>query len=82
NHTALTVEALRARGAECPGVVLGCWPARPDLAARCNLTDLPAVTGVPLLGALLAGAGALRPAQFRAAARQGLAAELGGVWRA
>lgn len=81
NHTALTVEALRSRGAECSGVVLGCWPARPDLAARCNLTDLPAVTGVPLLGALPAGAGALRPAQFRSAARQGLAAELGGVWR-
>lgn len=80
NHTALTVEALRARGLHCLGVVVGCWPARPDLAARCNLTDLPAVTGVPLLGVLPAGAAALRPAQFRSATLAGLAAELGGVW--
>jgi dethiobiotin synthetase len=34
NHTALTVEALRVRGIECAGVVIGSWPADPDLAAR------------------------------------------------
>lgn len=82
NHTALTVEALRARGLHCLGVVVGCWPAEPDLAARCNLTDLPEVSGVPLLGALPAGAGALDAAQFRSVARGCLATELGGVWRA
>ncbi|MGH4021355.1 MAG: dethiobiotin synthase [Pseudonocardiaceae bacterium] len=80
NHTALTVEALHARNVRCAGVVIGCWPPGPDLAARCNLTDLPAVTGVPLLGALPEGAGTLPPAGFLAAARRGLAVELGGVW--
>ena len=41
NHTALTCEALRARGLDCAGVVIGAWPREPDLAARCNLDDLP-----------------------------------------
>ncbi|MGH4025278.1 MAG: ATP-dependent dethiobiotin synthetase BioD, partial [Pseudonocardiaceae bacterium] len=80
NHTALTVDALDARGLRCLGVVVGSWPAEPDLAARCNRTELPAVTGVPLLGVLPEGAGCLAPAEFLAAARQGLAAELGGGW--
>jgi dethiobiotin synthetase len=79
NHTALTVEALAHRGLSCPGVVIGSWPAEPDLAARCNLADLPAVTGVPLLGALPAGAGTLDRASLLDAARRGLAAELGGT---
>jgi dethiobiotin synthetase len=81
NHTALTLEAVRARGLPCPGVVIGCWPARPDLAARCNRTDLPLVAGVPLLGALPEGAGALTPVVFLAAARHGLGTELGGQRR-
>ncbi|MDQ3761568.1 MAG: dethiobiotin synthase [Actinomycetota bacterium] len=72
NHTALTVEALRTRGLECAGVVIGAWPAKPDLAARCNLADLPAVTGLPLLGTLPEGAGCLAPAEFLPVARQGL----------
>ncbi len=38
------------------------------------------VTGVPLLGALPDGAGGLEPPAFLDTARQGLAAELGGVW--
>ncbi|HEY2765477.1 MAG TPA: dethiobiotin synthase [Pseudonocardiaceae bacterium] len=80
NHTTLTVEALRTRGLCCAGVVVGCWPARPALAARCNLVDLPAVTGVPLLGALPEGAAGLTREDFRSAARCGLVAELGGVW--
>lgn len=80
NHTALTTEALRTRGLTCAGVVVGAWPAEPDLAALCNLADLPAVTGVPLLGALPDGAGALAPAEFVRVARHTLAAELGGEW--
>ncbi|MFF9350386.1 dethiobiotin synthase [Streptomyces sp. NPDC014734] len=78
NATALTTEALRARRLDCLGVVVGSMPAEPDLAARCNLTDLPVVTGVPLLGAVPTGAGALAPADFRAASRSWLSAELGG----
>ncbi|MGE3284860.1 MAG: dethiobiotin synthase [Pseudonocardia sp.] len=81
NHTALTVEALRCRGLTCAGVVIGSWPAAPGLAERCNLTDLPAVTGVPLLGAVPAGAGALAAAEFVEVARHSLAAALGGGWQ-
>jgi dethiobiotin synthetase len=81
NHTELTVEALRARGLMCAGVVVGAWPATAHLAAMCNLTDLPAVTGVPLVGALPDGAGALLPGEFMAAARHGLGSALGGEWQ-
>lgn len=72
NHTALTVEALRTRGLKCAGIVIGAWPAEPDLAARCNLADLPALTGLPLLGALPDGASRLSPPEFLLAARRGL----------
>ncbi|MFJ1549259.1 dethiobiotin synthase [Streptomyces sp. NPDC088246] len=78
NTTALTSEALRARGLECLGVVVGSMPAEPDLAARCNLADLPVAAGAPLLGAVPAGAGALAPADFRVLAGSWLAADLGG----
>jgi dethiobiotin synthetase len=80
NHAALTVEALRARGLTCAGLLVGAWPAEPDLAARCNLCDLPLVTGVALLGALPDGAGALGPDAFAEVARHSLAARLGGGW--
>jgi dethiobiotin synthetase len=81
NHTALTVEAVGHRGLTCAGVVVGAWPAEPDLAARCNLDDLPAVTGRPLLGALPAGSGTLGPAEFASVARLTLAPALGGEWQ-
>ncbi|MFD8826892.1 dethiobiotin synthase [Streptomyces sp. NPDC059605] len=79
NTAALTSEALRARGLECRGLVVGSMPTEPDLAARCNLVDLPVVTGAPLLGAVPAGAGALAPADFRARSGSWLTAELGGT---
>jgi dethiobiotin synthetase len=72
NHTMLTVEALRTRELCCVGIVIGAWPGQPDLAAQCNLADLPAVTGLPLLGILQEGAGYLSRAEFLAAARRGL----------
>ncbi|MFV5993258.1 dethiobiotin synthase [Streptomyces sp. NPDC056231] len=78
NSTALTSEALRARGLECLGVVVGSMPAEPDLAARCNLVDLPVAAGAPLLGTVPAGAGTLTPAEFRARAASWLTPELGG----
>ncbi|MEE1930732.1 dethiobiotin synthase [Streptomyces sp. TRM 70351] len=78
NTTALTAEALRARGLACPGVVVGSWPAVPDLAARCNLTDLPRAAGAPLAGLLPQGAARLDGARFRAAAPGWLAERLGG----
>jgi dethiobiotin synthetase len=59
NHTELTVRAITAAGLDCAGIVIGSWPAEPDLAERCNLDDLPQVTGVPIVGRVPAGAGTL-----------------------
>ena len=50
NHSALSIEALRARGVECPGIIIGSWPETPDLATRANVSDLPSYCGAPLLG--------------------------------
>ncbi|TDC91852.1 dethiobiotin synthase [Saccharopolyspora aridisoli] len=68
NHTELTVEALRSRGLEPAGLVLGAVPEDPGLAERCNLTELPRTTGVPVLAALPEGVGALEPREFRSRA--------------
>jgi len=65
----------------CAGVVIGAWPAVPGLAECCNLADLPAVTGVPLLGAVPEGAGDLAPAAFADVARHSLGSALGGGWQ-
>jgi dethiobiotin synthetase len=79
NHTALTLEALSRRGVPA-GVVLGAWPAEPELVHWANLTDL-----VPdLLGALPDGAGAMDPGVFRRSAPGWLMPRLYGVlddWR-
>ncbi|MGW6947714.1 dethiobiotin synthase [Streptomyces xanthophaeus] len=82
NSTALTAEALRARGLTGLGVVVGSWPAAPDLASRCNLADLPKVSDLPLLGAVPHGATAGSSADFRAAAPSWLAEPLHGTWSA
>lgn len=82
NATALTAEALRQRGIECAGVVVGSWPAEPDLAARCNLDDLPLVADAPLVGALPENAAALGRAEFLEVARRSLAPSLGGEFDA
>jgi dethiobiotin synthetase len=68
NHTGLTVEALRARGLPIAGLVIGSWPAVPDLAEQCNLDDLPTTTGVPVIGRIPVGAGSLARDAFTAAA--------------
>ena len=65
NHAELTVNAVRARGLRPAGLVIGWWPVDPDLAMRCNRTDLPRVTGVPVVGVLPAGAAHLEPDEFR-----------------
>ena len=79
NHTALTLEALDRRGVPA-GVVLGAWPAEPELVHWANLTDL-----VPkLVGALPDGAGAMDPGVFRRSAPGWLTPALYGVlddWR-
>ena len=80
NHTALTIEALTSRQLSCAGVVIGAWPPEPDLAARTNLTDLPRVTGMPLVGVLPAGAGMLAAGDFLPVARAALVPALGGTF--
>jgi dethiobiotin synthetase len=69
NHTALTLEALAARGLKCAGVVIGSWPAAPGLAERSNLVDLAAV----LTGSMPEGAGQLDKAAFAAVAASAVA---------
>jgi dethiobiotin synthetase len=78
NSTALSAEALLRRGIECIGVVVGRWPAEPDLAARSNLVDLPVVAGAPLLGVLPDGIADLDPDAFRAVAAESLSPWLDG----
>ncbi|MFC8044956.1 dethiobiotin synthase [Nocardia sp. NPDC057353] len=68
NHSELTVRALRAANVPCAGLVIGSWPAEPDLAAQCNRHDLPRVTEVELVGAVPAGAAAWDRARFCATA--------------
>lgn len=80
NATALTAEALRTRGLAALGIVVGSWPAAPDLASRCNLADLPVVSGLPLLGAVPEGSGTLPPNRFRTAAPTWLSPTLSGTW--
>ncbi|UQX00091.1 dethiobiotin synthase [Streptomyces sp. RerS4] len=82
NTTALTTEALRARALSPLGVVVGSWPDAPDLASRCNLADLPEVSGTSLLGAVPQGAGSLSPTAFRTTAPTWLAPPLHGTWSA
>lgn len=82
NETALTTEVLRRRGISRAGLVLGQWPEKPDLAARCNLADLAATAEVPLLGALPDGAASLDRASFAEAASRALSADFGGVFDA
>ncbi len=68
NHSELTVAALRARGIEPVGLVIGSWPDDPGLAEKCNRDDLPRVTGLPLLAVIPEGAGSLDPSDFRTSA--------------
>jgi dethiobiotin synthetase len=79
NHTALTLEALARRGVPTK-MVLGAWPAEPQLVHWANLTEL-----VPeLIGALPADAGRMDPGVFHRSAPGWLTPALYGVlddWR-
>nr|GID85626.1 hypothetical protein Ade03nite_45500 [Actinoplanes derwentensis] len=79
NHTALTLEALDRRGVPAR-VILGAWPAEPELVHWANLSEL-----VPhLVGALPSGAGSMDPGVFRRSAPGWLTPALHGVldsWR-
>jgi dethiobiotin synthetase len=66
NHAALTVQAIQHRELHVHGLVIGSWPEEPDLAATQNLLDLPMMTGVPVLGRIPEGVGALSADAFEA----------------
>ena len=67
NHTALTLEALAARGLHVLGLVLGSWPDSPGHVHHSNRQVLGSLQ-VPLLGALPEHAAELSPADFRTGA--------------
>jgi dethiobiotin synthetase len=50
NHTALTLEAARARGLPVDGLVISGWPAAPGVTEQTNLVRLAAMA--PVLGIL------------------------------
>ena len=79
NHTELTVAALRSRGLEPAGLVLGSVPSCPGLAQQRNRTELPRVTGVPVVLEIPEGAGSLSPDEFRARSLLRTVQECGGA---
>jgi dethiobiotin synthase len=78
NATALTLEALAHRGLRLAGLVIGSWPADPDLASASNVADFEMLAARPLSGALPEAAGQLGAAAFTMAAASALAPSLGG----
>ncbi|MEV8607871.1 dethiobiotin synthase [Amycolatopsis sp. NPDC051373] len=78
NATALTAEVATRRGLNVAGVVVGAWPAEPDLASVENLHDLPNAAGAPLLGVLPGGLAATDHDTFVERARAGLSPWFGG----
>jgi dethiobiotin synthetase len=80
NATALTLEVLATQRVQHAGLVIGSWPRMPDLAACCNLTDLPVLAGEPLSGVLPEGA-ASQP-DFLLLASEGLGPHFGGEFDA
>jgi dethiobiotin synthetase len=82
NHTALSLEAMAARGIECAGVVIGAWPEEPDLAMIENVADLRTLRERPIDGVLPAGIGDLAPPAFEMVARRSLSPAFGGEFDA
>ncbi len=68
NHTTLSLDAVHRAGLDARGLVIGSWPTDPGLAEVTNAVDLPRLTGLPVLATLPAGAAALAPSAFAAAA--------------
>jgi dethiobiotin synthetase len=81
NHTALTLEAMAARGIECQGLIIGSWPLEADLAMIENVHDLQAL-GAPLVGVLPEAIGHLQPQQFEQIAKHSISPAFGGQFDA
>jgi len=65
NHTVLTVRQARAMGLKVKGIVLNDTLGRHGLAERTNVTVVPELCGVPLLGVMPHGPKGSRPAARR-----------------
>jgi dethiobiotin synthetase len=78
NHTALTVGRLAEDNIAVAGIVIGSWPAQPELVERCNVADLAAMGA--LAGVLPAGMAAM--GDFRKRARASLTPQFGGTFDA
>jgi dethiobiotin synthase len=77
NHTALTVNRIEEESLDLAGIIIGSWPAHPDLAMQLNVYDLRRMAPRFELGGVLpAGMSAMR--DFRKQARAALAARFGG----
>ncbi|EID18124.1 MULTISPECIES: dethiobiotin synthase [Mycolicibacterium] len=64
NHTALTLEAIAAKGLSCAGLVIGAWPDEPGVAELGNREALAELA--PVRAVLPAEAGALSADEFAA----------------
>ena len=62
NHTALTLEALAAKGVSCAGLVIGSWPADPGAAEKSNRDALARLA--PVRAALPAGVATVSATDF------------------
>lgn len=62
NHTALTLEALAAKGVSCAGLVIGAWPAQPGAVEISNRDALARLA--PVRAALPAGVATVSPTDF------------------
>ena len=77
NYTALTMNRLHDESLDVAGVVIGSWPAQPDLAMELNVYDLRRMAQSGELGGVLpVGMSAMR--DFRKQARAALAPRFGG----
>jgi dethiobiotin synthetase len=80
---ALTARAVQeTTGEPIVGVIVGDWPAEPDLASRCNLADLPRYADAPLVGVVPMGAAKLGRPEFLTMARAAFTLSLGGTFDA
>jgi dethiobiotin synthetase len=79
NHTALTVNRINDESLDLAGIVIGSWPAQPDLAMELNVYDLRRMAPQRELGGVLpAGMSTMR--DFRKLARAALAPQFGGTF--
>jgi dethiobiotin synthetase len=68
NHSELTLRAIESAGLKTVGLVVGSLPSELGFAESVNRTELQRVTGLPVWAELPAGAGAMTPDAFQAAA--------------